>query len=661
MRLLPSALLAAQKSATAKPYVKVEVVEKLGAATRLTWDRLYDGGEPDCHHDATVPGDGSLVRIRGGGGIYRQRVVDPGPGSDFSQWHYWGFTGADVAVCARAAEALAFWVQSSGWLRRRESSTYGESWGDPIQMSYIGGDYASYRVAACFKPNGDALLLYSDGATLYRRRRIDGVWEAAAPWGNSLASIAGVAVTYCGDWNVVVAGADHTERAGVWTCVLGDGYSMPADSWSPLREVIVASAGSDIEFRAPSLDVPDVFRVFFVECYHGSETYSRPYWSHGFAGADFISNLWREPVPFNLCCEHGVALAHDPSPAEGDAWLCTAFGVWRAPLTPAWVDVSDDVIEVRTRIQPFSGRLHLSLRNDDGRFNNRSCGPYAPLKKGSSVRLHLGYHTVEGPLSSPAPAFWLDGWEYVSDGGSGLFVLHAGDGWSLLERWRARRQFAWQKDEQNIFQLLEFLFARAGLQFSSLSYSDAIFQYPAFTIHPGESGLTAVRRLLTMVPDVIMFGTDVAYLLDPRAGDASSYSYGGATGAAHAVLGGRLAQSVQAANRAQAFGRNVVTEDWDWPEIEQVYDRLVQAKDLNLDSTHTAHQRGQAILRGAAIEAANGSLLVPMNCGQELHDVIDITSTYLALEASRRRVLSLEHRWTPRRGLYTLGMGVGAP
>jgi len=674
MRSLHSALLAAQKSPSAKPYVRVEVVEKIGAAARFNWSRLYAGEEPDCHNDATMPGDGSLVRIRGGGGIYRQRTADPGPGSDFSQWYYWGYTGSDVAICSQGAEVLAFWLQSSGWLRRRESSTYGETWEDPIQMNYIGTSHSEYRVAACFKPGGDAIALYSSGTSLYRRRRINGIWEAAAAWTNSLGSITGIAVTHQGDWNVVVTGVDPAGITGVWTCVLGDSYTMPDDTWSTLNEITIASADSDTEFLAPSLEMPDVFRAFFVEQYNGTEAYSRPYWSHSLPNADFISNLWREPVPFNPCpersegCLYGVALTCHPSQGEGYAWLCAPYGVWRAPISPAWVDVTDDLIEMRSEINPFSGRLELSLRNDDGRFNSiasPSAEGYAPIKLGSKLNLYLGYHTTEGAKSSLAPAFWIDGWEYVTRGGRSEFILYARDGWSLLERWRARRQFTWnpptEGGDSNIFQLLRFLFARSGLEFSSFSYSNAIFQYPAFTIHPVESALYSVKRLLNMVPDVIMFVTDTAYLINPLSSDTTSYSYGPSAEGDHKIIEGAYRQNARFPNRAQVYGDDLMTEDWNWDEIEEVHDRLSQVRDINLDTTEKAHQRGQAILREAEMESLSGHILVPMNCGQDLYDAIGISSPQAGLDASKRRVLTLNHTWTPSTAKYTLKLSLGAP
>jgi len=70
-------LLQAQKSSARLPYIKVEVVERVGGVTRLDWDSLYSGAEADYFHAVTMPGDGSLIRLRVDpldGKLYFQRV-----------------------------------------------------------------------------------------------------------------------------------------------------------------------------------------------------------------------------------------------------------------------------------------------------------------------------------------------------------------------------------------------------------------------------------------------------------------------------------------------------------------------------------------------------------------------------------------------------------
>jgi len=548
------------------------------------------------------------------------------------------------------AEVLAFFIQDNGWCRRRESADYGAMWGMITSQFYIGAAYQDYRVAACHKANGDAIVLYSNVTTLYRSRRIGGVWESAAAWSNSLSFITGIAVVHYGDWNILVTGIDPVGNPGVWTCILGDGYALPAGTWSALKELTIASYNPEriIEFYAPSLARPDgLFRAFFVEVYFGSDYYARSYWSHTLPADAFSVNRWREPVPFNFSSYYGASLIHSGS----YAWLCAPNAVWRAPLMPASIELTPDVIELHTAIKPYSGTVTVSLSNHDGRYNGST------IKPGSKVNLYLGYHTSEGLKSSLLSAFWVDGWEYITRPGSSTFVLYADDGWSLLARWRARRQYTWVATT-NIFGLLRWLFARAGLAFSSYSASGAVVnQYPAFTIHPGESGLTAVKRLLDMVPDVILFVTDTAYLINPLASDAISYSYG----TDHRILEGRYRTDALDVNRAQVFGSGLLTDDWLWSSIDLVYDRLHQVVDINLDTVAKAHERGLAVLRHAEIEASGGHVLVPMNCGQDLYDVISITSKQAGLEASRRRVLGLSHTWIPSRAEYALKIALGAP
>ena len=93
MRSLTSTLLAMQKEASYTPYVKVEAKNKIAGVVRLDWERLYQGNEDDYFHALTLPGDGSLIRARitlpgDGQKLYRQRVANPGPVSDFDNWTY---------------------------------------------------------------------------------------------------------------------------------------------------------------------------------------------------------------------------------------------------------------------------------------------------------------------------------------------------------------------------------------------------------------------------------------------------------------------------------------------------------------------------------------------------------------------------------------------
>lgn len=557
-----------------------------------------------------------------------------------------------VALTSREAEVIVFAIGADDHLYRCESSDNGASWGSWIDMGAITGTASNFRVAACHKSNGDAIVLYANGTILYRRRRISGSWESAVEWTNSLQSISGISVFYEGDWNTIVTGVDPSGQKGVWTCVYGDGYSQSPGVWSALAELTIASAGSNVEFLFPSLSFPDVFRTFFIEKYTAVSAYSRPLWSHSLASAEFISNLWREPVPFDLYSSYGLALTYHGS----HAWLSAPFAVWRAPFSLSAVDVSEDVIALNFSAEPFSGKARLELRNDDGRYGNIGTGSYAAICQGSEVAISPGYRTSAGIEVSSCLAYWIEGWEYISKGAQAVFVLHAADGWRLLEHWKARRQFSWSAGSKNVFQLLAFIFARAGLEFSAFSNSEEMVNhYPAFAIHPGESGASAVRQLLEMVPDVLFFRGHYGYIVNPEAGDSSSYSYG----VDHALWQGRYSQRSPEIDRVQVFGDGVLSEGFDWSGMAKVYDRLYQIHDLNLDSAEKAQKRAQAELRRQEIAASAGEVLVPPNCGQELYDVIEVTDSRAGLDGEKRRVLGLTLRYSAAEGRYEQRLELG--
>jgi hypothetical protein len=650
MRSLPPDLLAAQRSDSAVPYLKVTVADGIGGIARPAFERLYSGSEPDGYHAATMPGDGSLLRARvAAGRLYYQRVTNPGPTSDFASWTDLGAVAdnADVALCSEGANVLLFYVgTNSRDVKLRESSDYGATLGSPVTI--VTAPASVTWLAADVKADGDALLLYSVGATVYAVKRSGGSWGSPAAWTNDVAAISGLACHHADDYNVVVAGEDADGNGFLWTAIYGDGFSEPAGVWSPLSEVMRASSGSSLAFRAPFLGWHDTFRMTFVEKCTGTQAYSRPCHSYSPATAAYVDNLWREPVPFDLMCEYGLALAHGGSAL----WLSVPSGVWTAALDDEPLDVTADVLEAVAEERPLGGHLRLTLRNDDGRYTDLPL-----LKPGSEVRVSPGYVTASGPKASYGPAYWIDGVEMVSGDGRAAVVLHGGDGWSALGGWRARRQYSWVVGERNVFGILRFLFARAGLEFSSVSgSSESANLYPAFTVNPGESALTAVSRLLAFLPDVIYLRGEFAFLKEPLATEVTAYAYG----TEHALLRGRYWAGAVEPNRAQVFGDGVFAERLDWPGVEAVYDRVVQVHDLNVTSVAQAEDRGDAVLRKAALAAANGEIAVPVNCGQELYDVIEVTDGGAGLSAARRRVLGLELRYsTGPRPLYEQRLRLG--
>jgi hypothetical protein len=660
MRTLTSTLLQAQKTASATPYLKVEVLDTIGGVPRPTYTRLYTGSEPDFYHDATSPGDGSLVRARvdpATNNLYVQRVANPGQTSNFSSWTLLNVvSGAcSISLVSQGATVNLFYVAPNGKdMLRRESTDYGATWSDPLNI--LTPDVAGIVwLAGAISDAGQLALIHvSTIHVVYVIKKTGSFWSNPLAWSNTVASVTGVDCLYQGDWNMVITGTESsTSDPKTWTCIYGDGVAQAVDTWSSLREVTTAKSGSNVSFHYPSTAKPDVFRFFCIEKYTGSPSYQRPVGSHGPSNSAFVDNLWREPVPFNLSSSYGIALTATSS----DLWLCTPYGVWRGPLTNTNVNVTGDVLELSLREDSQGGSVTVVLRNDDGRYNSIGSGAYASLRKGSEVRISPGYLTSAGQESSAGPAYWIEGWEYRTGGGQALFLLYARNAWHLLVTWWARRQYTWDSGTTTVADILKSILARVGLKTSTTgASSQATTLKPSFTIHPGESGASAVRRLLEKVPDVLLFQGHQGFLIEPLASEATDYSYG--TG--HVILQGRYLSRAQAYNRIQVFGSADMGEAYTWGEVDQVFDRLLQVHDLNLDTLQKTQDRANATLREQLIAALDGEIDVPANCGQELYDVIEVTDGSLGLAAAKRRVMGLELRYSrgPRPEYrHTLSLG----
>ncbi len=126
------------------------------------------------------------------------------------------------------------------------------------------------------------------------------------------------------------------------------------------------------------------------------------------------------------------------------------------------------------------------------------------------------------------------------------------------------------------------------------------------------------------------------------------------------MLEGLFTDFTQQPNRVQVYGSGVMAESFDWTEINDTYDRLRQVHDLNLTTLSKAQQRAEAELRQAQIAATGGEITVPLNCGQELYDVIDITDVRAGLNQAKRRVLGLTWKYVPAQGRYEQRLRLGA-
>jgi hypothetical protein len=147
---------------------------------------------------------------------------------------------------------------------------------------------------------------------------------------------------------------------------------------------------------------------------------------------------------------------------------------------------------------------------------------------------------------------------------------------------------------------------------------------------------------------VLFLEGSTAYLINPVGGDTSVYAYG----TNHDIFEGHYRSGSYKVNRVRVEGLGVIGEEFEWWEISKYGDILQIVEDLNAYTIPKTHERGDAYLRQADIESLGGIIRVPVNCGQQLYDVIDITDTRVNPGVIKRRVLGISLAYVPLKGIY---------
>jgi len=618
-------------------------------------------------HAAAMPADGSLVRARidaGTNDLFRQRVASPDEDSDYSPWTDTNQQAIECAATANSTEVLLFYIEPSApfHIYRMTSNDSGASFGAPVDTNFVSD--ANGRLAACHKSNGDVGLVYSRAHRIYAARRVSDAWGAEQDSAKTLTALTGLAVYHMGDWNMVVTGENTANEDGAFRTLLGDGYSQAVGTWVDLADIIKRESTEDYEYAYPCLAMPGVFRTFFVEKYTEPTQRQLMYFSHTTPTSDFIDNLWLEPVPFNHYTHYGMALVYK----YPNAWLTTPDGVWTAITNEPVYNVSSDVIALTLSIDPKRSRSKCTVVVDNtaGKYN-------AFNKKGWQLRVCLGYNTEIGHEWVPQQFFQVTGWSFHSPGWFplramyppgilGTLSIEAEGMYDMLKRWKARRLIKWNQGDKNIFQMLTWIFARIGMEFSAFSYSsDVTLMEPEFTIREGQSGLWAVKKLLSWVQCELIQESYSAYLVWPRASDASNYEYSSKYGEEHLVFRGQYGTGLWDPNAAQVWGDGLMEEGFEFAEVEKGYDRLSNVTKPDYDTAEKAALRVTTELRkGQIYKGSYGWMQVPINCGQESFDVVTITDYTAGVSAIKRRVIAITTRYNKRNLLFQQIFKLGA-
>jgi hypothetical protein len=236
-------------------------------------------------------------------------------------------------------------------------------------------------------------------------------------------------------------------------------------------------------------------------------------------------------------------------------------------------------------------------------------------------------------------------------------VVTARDGWEVLDRWRARRQFVWTYATRSVSQILLALLARAGLEISNTDPSAALTTLePAFTVHAGESGITAVRRLLAMVEDLGRWDGSGFETIATADDDVAGYSLGTDE---HAVLAGVYRVLAPEVNRVRVIGFEAAADVVDFDDAEASGERIAQVIDVNLVTGDECADRAAAVLRKSRLAAQLAEVrLFGVHCGVELFDVVELVDPEGGADGDYR-VQAFSWRYEPQRGRYDMQLTLG--
>ena len=684
MRTLSATLLAAQKKPHHLPYVEAKVYDYEAGIKRLSWTRLYEGTEPDNHHGIAFDGQGSMHRIRAAAGniLYRQKITAPDENSDYSQWTQVATDCAGpCAIAAYGAKVYIFYKTTANVLWKYYSHDYGQTWDDAQLVAYA--DVLS--LAACWWGTGDIVVCFALKSNQLNGITLDTSDQTTTPhtWSDGnhpLLDTYGIGATYNPFWpaiEVVFAGKESDtpyNHYDLFRTKFSNTYNFLA-----LESFLMSPDGEGITYEYPDCHLPasaqsyETNRIVAVEKFTGTTAYTRPLACHTVKGTYWSDTTFTEPKPFlDISSTYGLRLQ-----STADYWwLERPDGVWRAPRpADSPLDLTKDIVSLVADIDVVRGfSLVLELDNSRGQYASPGEGALASLRFRSEVVLELGYKTTAGKETSEVGTYWIDSWEYRSATlqgratGTSTFILTCLDGWGLMDRWTARYQMRWNKDEVNpksVWQILYQILARAGIKLTNTPpkpQSSAINNfYPDFTVNPGTQGDSAIRKLLSFVPDRLVFRGQEAFTKNPLADEESCYSYG----TDHVILAGQYTQAVTL-SRSRALGRDfsddrILEEALDWDLLQLAIDILEQDYDPNLQTAARAQERADAILRTRAQEAEPAIITIGTNVGQELLDVVEVTDERCGISEENYRVQAIQTHYDRRQGIYTQRLALCAP
>lgn len=646
MRALPDALVQAQKQRTQTPCIgNLAISHDRWGAEVPDIVTVYDDASTASQFAACITNDGYLLRVKvnGAGDVLYQRS-DPEQPAQPSGWTLLASAVASslapIAVCQSARYTNLLYVKPDGYgLVRRVSSNNGATWGSEVSVaSDSAAPVGAVGIAA--RPGTDVrLVVWAAGnreagspSVQVSYTFINSGQIIAAPL-PKFQAVEGLSVVSDGDWLCILTGSSW----GVYTAIMGDGARYPSEQWAGFGTVTEADSDSGYRYLYPSLA-------------RMGQTYLCAFWLVRPGGPNKVA-IARRLGGFDL---DGWALPDPTDVASGPAQLLGTGGtsaLLAGEVSLRSLDTRSASLNLTARLIAYRyrepGGLDLALSDTDNYSRSQEFAPVAP---GASVEFSRGLIVSGSPLAIGVPGLQVESLARRSS--DRTVIVRCRDVFGLLDSLCLNRSMVWSGTDSALA-IFEALCSLVGLSVSVAgSSSPELLSAPGFTASPGESWLSAMRRLYRLIPERLRADGNGLVLVNPSVAE-DFHSYGGSLGLPLVSVESET-RSLDP-NHVQIYGGDsgsVLGEALDPGSVLAEGDKLLKLFESGIATSDDAQSRASLSLQEARRAATRGTLRSTPNLALQVWDTIEVSASGYA-QPERWLVNGFEERFDRRDGEWS--------
>jgi hypothetical protein len=323
--------------------------------------------------------------------------------------------------------------------------------------------------------------------------------------------------------------------------------------------------------------------------------------------------------------------------------------------------LEDRLIEYEFEEAAFRTVVKVTLDNTDGALADAgdSLSSVPRTKRGAELYLYRGLAIGGVDYTSLTPPTFVESMTWARKNGVDVLILTC-VGWDgLLSGWRATRLLQWSATTPAV--IAGQLCAKVGMTYSETGSEGSDEQgnlTPDFVVLPGQDGLSAMKRLMRLVPDVLRSdGVTGIYYKELDDSETADYNVGGTN--EHPIIEAGFVEGSVEYNGVVVQGESdVLGQAWDLDEIEKVGQRQRWImEELYTTGAEAGTQANADLLRGW-VESRVGYLSVFPIHGLELWDVLQVTYPAGWSGTRKYRVVGIRESLNRRRGRYQQKLSV---